>query len=337
MKFFKRFLVFLLVLIALVLIVAIFLPSTQHVEDTAVINAPPEMIFKHVNNLQEWNAWSPFQKEDSAMTSEYEGPSEGVGAIQKWKSKVSGDGVMTIMESTPYSAIKFKVDFMDKGISYSEWKFEKQDKSTKATWSIDIGGLGYPMGRIFGLFMPGMMHKVFRGGLEDLKKLCETEFANMMEYKTGEIIVKENDAWKALAIKDSSTCDKVGDVMGAVFGELGKYCGENKIVCAGLPYAKYFKWDDKADKFVMEAGFPVIVKVSGNDRIYYVEYPKMKVATAVHYGSYESTYFSYQAIEKFIKDNRLKQNGAPWEVYINDPQKVKDVSKLQTQIYYPVK
>jgi len=86
----------------------------------------------------------------------------------------------------------------------------------------------------------------------------------------------------------------------------------------------------------MEAGFPIKAKAKGNERIFCTEYPKIKVVTAIHYGAYESTYFSYQAIEKYIKDKKLKQKGTPWEVYITDPQKEKDPSKMETQIFYPV-
>jgi effector-binding domain-containing protein len=201
---------------------------------------------------------------------------------------------------------------------------------------VDIEGLGYPMGRIYGLFMPKMMHKSFQAGLADLKKLCEAYFAKSMIYKTGEITVNEHEAWQALVIKDSSTCDKVDVVFSKVYGEIQQFMKENKIECTMPPFARYFKWDEKENKFVMEAGFPVQAKVKGNDHIYFAEYPKMKVATAIHHGAYETSYFSYQAIEKYIEENGMKQQGVPWEVYLTDPEKEKEVSKLQTQIFYPV-
>jgi effector-binding domain-containing protein len=336
MKNFKRFLLFLVVLIAIVLIAALFLPSTKLIEDSVVINTPADMIFKKVNNLKAWEQWSPFQKEDKDMISEYTGAEEGVGAVQTWKSKVNGDGSMTIEESSPYSVINMKLDLNGMSSGSSNWKFEPEGKATKVTWSVEMKDLGYPMGRIFGLFMPKMMHKAFQGGLEDLKKLCEGEFAKMMVYKTGEITVKEMEGWKALAIKDSSTCDKVGDIMGIIFPEVQKYIADNKFECVGPPYAKYYLWDEKANKFVLEAGLPVKSKVAGKDRIFYVEYPKMKVATASHFGAYETLYFTYQEVEKYIKDNNLKQKGDPWEVYITDPEKEPDMSKWETQVFYPV-
>jgi len=248
---------------------------------------------------------------------------------------------MSIIESTPYTYIKMDLDFMGKGKAFSEWKFESTGQTTKVTWSVDLVDLGYPMGRIFGLFMPKMMHKAFQGGLEDLKKLCEGEFAKMMVYKTSDITVKDIDGWMALAIIDSSTCDKVGDVMGVIFPEVQKYIEDNKYECTGPPYAKYYLWDQKVNKFIMEAGLPVKSKGKGKDvnhdkRIFFVSYPKMKVATASHFGAYETLYFSYQEIEKYIKDKKLKQKGEPWEIYITDPEKEPDVSKWETQIFYPI-
>jgi effector-binding domain-containing protein len=333
MKFIKKLFVFLLVVVGLVLVVAIFLPSKKHIEDSMVINVPAEMIFKQVNNLSLWDAWSPFYEEDTNMKSTYEGPAEGVGCIQKWTSDVHGNGSMEIVESTPGEFVKMKLSFQDQGSSYSYWKFEPEDTGTKVTWAIDVEGLGWPMGRIFGLFMTGMMHKSFQKGLTNLKNLSENQYNNM----TGKIEVQTYEPWMALAIMDSSSCDKITEVMGRIFGDIQKYMAENKIEMAGPPYALYHQWDQKTNFFVIEAGIPVRVKVQGRNDIRLVEYQAGRAATASHFGNYDLMHYSYQKIEKYISDNKLEQNGPPREVYVTDPEAEKDFSKWETRIYYPVK
>lgn len=336
MKHFKRFLIATGIIVALAFIAIAFFPSKVHVEEQIRVNAPADLIFKKVNSLKAWESWSPFQAEDVEMTSIYEGPESGVGAKQTWKSKVNGDGSMEITQSNPYEAIQMELSFMPEEVVVSDWKFEKEGQSVKVTWSVDVSGLSYPMGRIFGLMMPSMMGNSFRKGLAELKSQCEAEYKQMMVYKTGEIAIENVPAWNALVIKDSSSCDMVGDVLGEIFGEVDRHMKEKNIECVGFPYAMYLLWDEEQNKFVVEAGFPVNGKPEVSGRIRLVSYPLMKTVAGSHFGAYESSYLSYENIEKYIGDHKLVQKGQPWEVYITDPETEPDMQKWETRIYYPV-
>ncbi len=61
-----------------------------------------------------------------------------------------------------------------------------------------------------------------------------------------------------------------------------------------------------------------------------------KVIKGVHIGSYTESPTSYQAMEKYIKDNGLEQNGRSWEEYVDDPTAVEE-AELRTFIYFPIK
>lgn len=336
MKIFKRILIVLAALLGVILIIAIFLPSSAHIEESMTIGAPAKTIFAKVNDLKAWEPWSPFQKADPEMISEYSGPASGEGCMQTWKSDMHGNGSLTILESRPYEFIKMKLMMMENSEALSNFKFEPEQQGTKVTWSLDMKDLSYPLGRIFALFMPGSVHESFRSGLNDLKILCENEAMMMMKFKTGEISLTEVKPWNGLAVKDSSTTDKVSDVMGNIFGMVQKHMQEQKIECTGAPYAMYYLWDEKANKFVLEAGYPVKGKQKDSGIIKFKEYPATKAVTAIHTGSYETLYNSYLALEKYIRDNHMKQKGMPWEVYLTDPATQPDMTKWETQIYYPV-
>ena len=336
MKHIKRLLIVLGIIIGLFFIIAAFLPSSLHVEESLMIKAPSSVIFKNVNSLKAWETWSPFQKEDTAMTSEYSGPENGVGAVQTWKSSELGNGSMKIIESVADKYIKMDLDFMIDQKVVSDWKFEEDSYGTTVTWSVDICNLGYPFGRYIGMFIPRMMHRSFRMGLESLGNLSENQAKELQSYKTSERVIEEVPAWQALVIRDSSTVDKIGDVLASIYTEISKYMEENKIECVGPPYALYTLWDEKANKFVVEAGFPVKTVVKGSGRIGFKTYNACKAVVASHFGAYETTYHTYEAIEKYIEEQSLKQKGAPWEVYVSDPEKEKDLTKIETRIYYPV-
>src|SRR6476619_7472628 len=88
-------------------------PSHFRVERTATISAPAGVVFAQVNDLQKWEAWSPWAKLDPAVKNTFEGPSAGKGAVFAWdgNDKV-GAGRMTITESRPNELIRLELVFV---------------------------------------------------------------------------------------------------------------------------------------------------------------------------------------------------------------------------------
>src|SRR5258705_378542 len=108
MKLFKKLLLGLLGLIALLLVIAVFLPSKYHVTRQIVIRAKPDAIYPWVNNIRKWTEWTAWNKDrDPTLTFSYEGPPEGTGAASKWDGKKTGNGMMTFTESSPASGVKY--------------------------------------------------------------------------------------------------------------------------------------------------------------------------------------------------------------------------------------
>ncbi|MCK9612847.1 MAG: GyrI-like domain-containing protein [Bacteroidales bacterium] len=337
MKFIKKLFVALLVLIIILLVVAIFLPSKKHIEDSASIKSPAKIIYEQVVKMKSWDKWSPFKEGDTAMKITYEGPAQGVGSIMKWESKKQGKGMMTILETEPYKYIKTKLEFEGQGTSYSNWLFTEEGDSTKVTWTIDIEGLNYPVGRLMGVFMTGILHKSFQTGLDNLKKVSEEYLIVLNTFKTSDITIKEMEKQYAIYIMDSSKCSEVDVIIGKLFGEIFQFLGMNKIECTSPPFARYLVWDEKADRNVLEAGTFIKAPVEGNERVKFQEIPAQKYARAMHTGAYETVYNTYTAIEKYIKDHNLTPAGPPMEIYITDPEKETDMTKWETEVLYPIK
>ncbi len=56
-------------------VVAALQPARLRVERSAIIAAPPAVVFGYVNNLRKWQEFSPWAKRDPAARNAYEGPS----------------------------------------------------------------------------------------------------------------------------------------------------------------------------------------------------------------------------------------------------------------------
>jgi effector-binding domain-containing protein len=242
------------------------------------------------------------------------------------------------MEAVNDKSIRTKIDFEGQGSSFSDWSFrEDNNKSTQVTWAMDLDHLIYPVGRIMGLVMQSMLKKSFENGLSKLNNVSQNYLKQLSYFKTSEIKIKQTEKQYALVIKDSSKCDEIESLFGKLYMEIGQYMGKNKIESAGAPIARYFVWDEKANKCVVEAGFFIKNQVNGSGTIRCIEIPAEKAISAIHYGPYETLHNTHEAINDYIIRNKLNCKDIPIEIYITDPETQPDMTKWETEIDYPLK
>jgi effector-binding domain-containing protein len=87
----------------------------------------------------------------------------------------------------------------------------------------------------------------------------------------------------------------------------------------------------------MEVGFPIAKEIEGNDEILITKTYGGEIATLMHKGSYETSSQSWGLLMESLGSMKLEQNGAPYEVYITNPQMEQDTSKWLTKLCVPVK
>jgi len=174
--------VYAIVLICLAAVLVIFLlyvavkPGDFSLTRSAAIAAPPSSVFPHVNDLHKYQEWSPWATIDPTSKTIYEGPIEGVGAKFTWVGKKTGVGSMTIVESTPSSLIRTKLEFLKPMVATNmvDYIFRTEGDLTIVTCTM-TGKNGF-MGKLFTTFMN--MDKIvggrFEKGLANLKRIVET-------------------------------------------------------------------------------------------------------------------------------------------------------------------
>lgn len=327
-----------MVLIAAFLIVGFFLPKSAYSEHTTNINAPADVVFTQVNNLHNWEAWSPFKDEDSNMTITYGEIAEGVGGSYSWTGNM-GEGTLTIKESEADSLIKTEVVFDEDGkqIGYGTWTFvSNEDGTTEASWRFGMEDLAWPLGRYYGLFMDAGMQPFLIKGLENIKTIAES--APSAVGKTGDIVLTDIPEQYIVAIRDSITVEEMGPFYEKSYGAIMAYLMANGKEAVGYPMSITLTWNENG-KSLIEAAMPVakVLEITENEEgIYSRLMIGSKAVMASHWGPYETVGSTYMALEKYMKDNGLMPGGAPYEVYITDPSTEPDVSKWETQIIWPV-
>jgi hypothetical protein len=177
----KKSLIALAALVAVLLIVVATRPNTYHVERSAKIEAPADVIFAEVNDFRTFSEWSPWAKLDPAVQTTISTPSAGVGATYAWQgNKKVGKGKMTLTESQAPTHVKERLEFLEPFASVADTDFSIRPEGGNAatvTWAMD--GKANFMGKAVGLFMSmdKAIGKSFEEGLGNLKRVSEAKRA----------------------------------------------------------------------------------------------------------------------------------------------------------------
>ncbi len=170
MKILKRIFVGLLVVIALVLIIALFVPRDFKAGSEIVINRPKSEVFEYIKYVKNQDNFGKWQLMDPDMKKTFEGEDGTVGFIYKWDSEVLDKGSQKITKIVDGKRVETELDFGFGDPAQSHFTVTEIDGGkTKVTWGIS-GKSPYPM-NLMHLFFN--MDKDFEEGLKNLKKELE--------------------------------------------------------------------------------------------------------------------------------------------------------------------
>ncbi|HYG17144.1 MAG TPA: hypothetical protein VEC12_15410, partial [Bacteroidia bacterium] len=266
----------------------------------------------------------------------------------KWSSENSkvGKGMQTITVSKPNEAVVTELKMEGMGTSTAGFKLEKVGDSTKITWYLDknvknSAFLARIPGRYFNLMMDGMIGKDFDSGLQAIKTEAETLEASVpaapklseeaAKYTVEEVAVAEMIVLVAPSKKMMET--EVGPYLGTHFPALYAEAGKNGLK-PGMPAALYLTWDGTGT--TVEPILQVDKQPSKTGKFATRTLSATKALKVDYYGAYEKVGPAHEAINAHAAINGKTIAGAPWEVYVTDPEKEKDTAKWHTQVYYPI-
>ncbi|PPD43059.1 MAG: polyketide cyclase [Methylocystis sp.] len=171
------FLLFMLALVSGFIAYVSLQPDTFRITRAAIVDAPPEAIYPHINDLHAWESWSPWAKLDPDQATTYDGSPLGAGAITTWSgnSKV-GAGRMTIVESSQNERIRIRLEFTKPMKATNDVQFDLKPigERTEIIWT--MSGKHEFMGKAFCAFMnmDKMVGGQFEEGLASLKAIVES-------------------------------------------------------------------------------------------------------------------------------------------------------------------
>lgn len=330
MKIFRRILLVILIFMILFLAIGFFLPSKLHIEKKLFIKSTADQVFSQVNDLKNWEKWSPWFISDSSVKIQFSDKTVGAGSSFSYQSQKYGSGKISIVNSYPLDSIIFEMEFVDRGQALGKFIFTKIDTGIIVSWIME-SKLGYnPVSRWFNLIMKNAVGSDFDEGLSNLNTLMEK--ISIEFYQIEETTVPSRSL---ISIRDTCSVKDISLSLGQIYSLLTSFLQENKLSMTGAPICLYHAFTDST--FDMEPAFVVDKTVESRYPVSSMQLPECKAIKAVFFGPYKKTTEAWNALEKYLQVKQLVPSGSPWEEYITDPMAEKDTSKWQTNIYYPVK
>ncbi|MEQ1553564.1 MAG: SRPBCC family protein [Ferruginibacter sp.] len=175
MKILKKLLLFVIFLIAIILIAALFISKDYLVEKSITINKPTAEVFNYIKFLKNQNEYSKWAKLDTAMVNTFTGIDATVGFKSSWEgNKEVGKGTQEIKKIDEGKRVDYELKFekpmKDESLAYMSTDSVGVNK-TLVKWGIS-GHMKYPF-NFMGLFMNKMIGGDLEIGLANLKNLQE--------------------------------------------------------------------------------------------------------------------------------------------------------------------
>lgn len=178
MKILKKVLAALGILIALILIAALFMKKDYALEREITINKPRQEVFDYVKYLKNQNYFSTWNMVDPKMKQTFTGTDGAPGFISAWESDVLGNGeqeIKKIVEGERFETeLRFKGLFASVSPAYITTE-SVSDNQTKVKWGIS-GHMAYPINfmQVF-VSMDEMIGTEYAKSLANLKVILEKQ------------------------------------------------------------------------------------------------------------------------------------------------------------------
>lgn len=314
--------------------------GTYDLQDSMVINAPPEVMFSKVNDYKSWETWGPWKKEDPTITYTYAEKTSGEGASFSWSGDMNGS--VTTTKVIPNKEIEQKVVLktsMGERNAIMYWSFDEVENGTKVTWGRkgEHTLVDKTYQTLKGSNYDSEVHKLNKAGIEGL---AEAVAEDMKQYAINVDGVTQYGGGYYMYTTSVAKQDELDEKTKPMMNEVMGFVIKNKLNMAGNPFTIYNQIDNANNTVIFSTGVPVreqVITPENSPVVCGFMEPVSTVKTTLK-GNYEHLNETYTKAKQYIEKNGLQvdPDRKMFEVYITDPEKVPNPANWVTEVYIPI-
>lgn len=314
--------------------------GTYDIQDSLVIQAPPEVVFNEVNDYKNWEQWGPWKKQDPSLNYTYAEKTAGEGASYSWDGETSGSMITT--KVIPNKEIVQQLTLQTPmGERHSEvyWQFEEVDNGTQITWGMK--GEHSLMDKAY-LALSGMdfnqaIHTMNQEGLEGI---AEAVAKAMEAYSIHVDGVTQYGGGYYMYTTSVAKIDELNQRTQPMMQQVMGFIEKNRLNMAGKPFSLYNEIDRANGTVIFSTGVPIKEKVitpEGSPVVCGFMEPVTAVKISLK-GDYKNLPEAYRKGYEYIENNGLQPDPSRkiFEVYETDPESTPNPANWLTEIYIPI-
>lgn len=333
----------LIILIALVVLAGILVaigPAETHLVRSTVAQAPAEVVYGRMSDIQRIASWAPWQGLDSTAVTRTEGP-DRIGGRYSWESRSLGQGSQAITGLEPHKKVGLDLAYVRPihANGTADLEIEAMGDSSRILWHFDAKN--HWSARILNLFidLEAMMGPVLERGLADLRTLSEADALALSTtkgtYQGFAITTVERPEISYIGKREI-----VGQARQEAFLQKQVPLAEKAIGAAGLattgaPTALFFTREEDAERADLLAGWPVSLPPDTKLNGWQIHtLPAGKALTTVYKGDPSGSRKAHEAIDKMVRTKGLPTKGIVLEEYTIGSRNQTDTALWETRIYH---
>jgi effector-binding domain-containing protein len=331
MKALKYILFTLVGLAALFVLLGLFARNNYHIERSAEIDAPREIVYEQLRFFKHLPNWSPWQQMDPDMKTSIEGTDGEAGAVYKWSgNKKVGSGSQTF-KSVQINRIDLEVTLNDFSTSPVYFNLAEKDKKTTVTWAMDMH-VPFPWNAFAMLTdVNAFVGKDYEVGLANLKRYCEALAPK--KYRGYEVKEAEQPETHYALVRAEVEFPQIPAFFGENFGKAIAESGKAGAQMSGHPCGFFWTYDTLAMKTDMAAAIPIDKQVKPANGVQTLTLGG-RTAVIEYFGDYALTAEAHNAMDEYLADKKLQYLPPVVEEYVTDPGQEPDTAKWLTRIIY---
>ncbi|WP_066220766.1 hypothetical protein [Formosa haliotis] len=307
-------------------------PSQIHFSRSKTIHAPQEVIFKYVENLNNWKSWSPWKKtnaEDSILNSkEY-----------TWLQDNSIGRITNTAVVKP-SNIQQEIVYPDYPKSELEWQIDSlSERTSTVTFSMNSDNIPFKKKAYYAIF--GTPEQDLAPKFEtSLTQLDSAITASMNVYSITIDGITNHSGGYYLYNTTSCKIENFQDKVKTMMPEVTNYVADNHIPMAGFPFVLYHKWDVENNAAIFSYCVPTSTQVlTTKGDILTGFLPPFKTLKTTLKGNYTYLEKAWKTTTEYLETNGLEKadSNIMLQTFVTNPKYKINPADWITEIYIALK